>query len=78
VATGTGRVAGGGEVQRGGAGSGFSLTVFLRDGEHVYLIVLCVDEAASNAVEHAYPDVVGTIDIQATRTTPDRPVRRSR
>ncbi|HEX5401254.1 MAG TPA: ATP-binding protein [Pseudonocardiaceae bacterium] len=35
--------------------------------EQIDVIVLCVDEAASNAVEHAYADTTGTIDIRATR-----------
>jgi serine/threonine-protein kinase RsbW len=39
------------------------------------VIILCVDEAASNAVEHAYADGTGTIDIQAAKTVSPRTVR---
>jgi serine/threonine-protein kinase RsbW len=37
-------------------------------GDQADVIVLCVDEATSNAVEHAYGDPGGTIDIQAVQT----------
>jgi serine/threonine-protein kinase RsbW len=39
------------------------------------VIILCVDEAASNAVEHAYAGGTGTIDIQAAKTVSPCTVR---
>lgn len=36
--------------------------------DQVETIVLCTDEALSNAVEHAYAQSSGTLDIVATRT----------
>jgi serine/threonine-protein kinase RsbW len=36
--------------------------------EEVEVMVLCTDEALSNAVEHAYSGTDGTLDVQAIRS----------
>jgi len=36
--------------------------------EEVEVVVLCTDEALSNAVEHAYDDTSGTLDVSAVQT----------